>query len=547
MKLMTTTVLSRILGAPRGLKRFRKDDDGGMIIFSLFLFVLILWSGGMAVDLMRFETTRAKLQGTLDRATLAAADLDQTELPPVIVNDYFAKAGMSQFLTDDVEYEIGLNYRTVTVNAAAEMPLFFYDIPRVFTTPFNPGLTTLEVSSVSSAEERVSDVEVSLILDVSTSMSGNRINNLRPAARDFVTTVLGNNTNAPQGLITISMVPYSAVVNPGTTIAPFLNLNRTHMHSACPLFDADEFDNLDLDLSATYNHVSHFDPYWFNDARYANPIKYPWCPVGDENGIVIHSTDEDDLHDAIDDLEPYGNTAIDMGMKWGVALLDPSTQAIVASIAGEPGTGVPEIATGRPEAHGLSDVLKVVVLMTDGQNTSQYDLVEPFKSEISPLWFNRQWATQDLHDVPNNRTSVQYAGESTPNNRWDDWFYWNGYGYSSRYQRYPNGFANRTAYINATPVGPTPVPGDGLAYTNDVYNATWQELYADRVYNRINNTYFSKPYNHGAISWSEYLAADNAINYSVVNGSQADDRLEDLCDTAKACPTVPALRATTLT
>ncbi|HCP80895.1 MAG TPA: hypothetical protein DIT67_04635 [Octadecabacter sp.] len=27
------------------------------------MFVLILWFGGMAVDLMRYETTRTKLQG----------------------------------------------------------------------------------------------------------------------------------------------------------------------------------------------------------------------------------------------------------------------------------------------------------------------------------------------------------------------------------------------------------------------------------------------------------------------------------------------------
>lgn len=40
--------------------RFRKDEDGGMIIFSLFMFVLVLTLAGLAVDLMRFETTRAK-------------------------------------------------------------------------------------------------------------------------------------------------------------------------------------------------------------------------------------------------------------------------------------------------------------------------------------------------------------------------------------------------------------------------------------------------------------------------------------------------------
>jgi hypothetical protein len=99
-------------------------------------------------------------------------------------------------------------------------------------------MTVLNVSGTSTAEERVTDFEVSLVLDVSSSMnSNNRMTNLRPAAREFVSTVLANNTNAPQGLITISMRSYSAVVNSGTVILPYLNINRTHNYSTCPMFD----------------------------------------------------------------------------------------------------------------------------------------------------------------------------------------------------------------------------------------------------------------------------------------------------------------------
>ena len=93
------------------LARFRRDEDGGIIIFSLFIFVLMLWFTGMSIDLMRFETTRTKVQGTLDRAVLAAADLDQ-ELPPAdVVRDYFEKAGMLDFLDGEPIVDEGINYR----------------------------------------------------------------------------------------------------------------------------------------------------------------------------------------------------------------------------------------------------------------------------------------------------------------------------------------------------------------------------------------------------------------------------------------------------
>ncbi len=541
-------------------RRFRREEDGGMIIFSLFMFVIILWFGGMAVDFMRFETTRAKLQATLDRATLAAADLDQTLPPAEVVRDYFEKAGMIDFLDGEPIVDDGLNYRIVTASAKAEMPLFFHDLMNVFVSPFNPQLSTLTVSGSSTAEERVSDVEVSLVLDVSGSMSrNNRIENLRPAAREFVSTVLANNTNAPQGLITISMIPYSAVVNPGTTIAPFLSINEAHEYSTCPLFlDNSLYQTTELDMSRTYDHVAHFDPDWY-DAD-AVPIANPWCHVGDHNAIVPVTSDEGALHTAITNLEPYGNTAIDLGLKWGVGLLDPSTRQMITNLAGQPTSGVPAAAAGRPYAHDQADVLKVVVLMTDGANTSQYDLYDRFKYGNSFIWFNLDSANQPLQDVHRNNISVQYDGYLTPNDYTDDRFYISHSHSSQRWRNYPAGFSSNGEYVSAMQAPPhvTTAVGVGPTYGNAsggqfVRNASWQELNATWETNRINNTLLSRAYNHGAIPWSagsqwvwnnqtssweriyhpDYIDSDNAINYSLVNSGEADTRLSNLCAAAR--------------
>ncbi len=534
-----------------------------MILFSLFMFVLILWLAGMSVDLIRFETTRAKLQGTLDRATLAAADLDQTLPCQEVVLDYFTKSGMEDFL-DSVVCDEGLNYRVVTANAEVNMPLFFYDIPRVFSQPFSPGLTTLNVSGASTAEERVTDVEVSLVLDVSGSMaSNNRITNLRPAARDFVTTVLANNTNAPNGLITISMVPYSAVVNTGPLISPLLDINRTHNFSTCPLFDDNSwFNTTTLDLSITYDHVAHFDPAWYSGN--AEPINYPWCHVEDDQNFIIPVTSSETvLHDAIDDLEPYGNTAIDMGMKWGVGLLDPSTRSIITALAGASGSNVDAIASGRPYDHTQSDVLKVVVLMTDGSNTSQYDLYDRFKTETSFVWFDlSDDPTQELHEVSNSDISLQYDGQDTPYHYWDDEFYWNGTGRKNPLYDYPRGYDSQAEYVTAMeddPISVAPL-AVGPTYDGFVRNASWQELYANWEHDRIDNDLTKGAYNYGRLPWSagstyakdqygnyltdasgnyivvnlpDYRDSSYAIDYSVMNSSGADARLSDLCEAAR--------------
>jgi len=546
MKRTITTLLFDAKASAGFLARFRKGDDGGMIIFSLFMLVLILWFGGTAVDLMRYETVRAKMQGTLDRATLAAADLDQVQSPPDVVRDYFTKAGMIDFLVGEPYFREGLNYRVVRANAQADMPMMFSELAAVLMRPFNPDYVaqyaSLTVSGTSTAEERVSDVEVSLVLDVSTSMNKNsRMTNLRPAAREFVSTVLANNTNAPQGLITISMVPYSATVNPGPAIIPDLNINRTQDYSTCPLFPSlASFSTTTLDLTQTYDQVGHFDYETYQQGN--GPIDNPWCFTGSDNAIIPHTSNIGILHTAINELDAYGNTAIDMGMKWAVGLLDPSTQSIITRLAGAEGSNVPAAAAGRPYPIGTPDVLKVIVLMTDGENTYQFDLKEPYKSGLSFLWFDLPSNVDEteLDDVPYWELSLQVEGTETPDVFTDDKFYWDG-DYPS-YKWYPNGFSSATEYRNARAAMANTVraAGASVEYSGRVLNASWQDIFNVYPVRRVNNDLLYYPYRDGAIPFNDsragypdYRDSDYAINDRLVTGSTANTRLSNLCQVAR--------------
>ncbi|AXI55567.1 hypothetical protein C1J05_14585 [Sulfitobacter sp. JL08] len=82
----------------RIITRFCRDEDGVITIFAVYMLLLIVAIGGFGVNLMHNEMVRTKVQSTLDRAILAAADLEQTLPADEVVEDYFAKAGMSQYL-----------------------------------------------------------------------------------------------------------------------------------------------------------------------------------------------------------------------------------------------------------------------------------------------------------------------------------------------------------------------------------------------------------------------------------------------------------------
>ena len=111
----------------RPVARFARDEDGSLMLFGMCLFMLMLMLGGLAVDLMRYEQRRTALQQTIDRSVLAAASLTQDLDPEDVVNDYFEKAGLQQYLRNVTVTE-GLNFRNVSATADAELDPFFTPI-----------------------------------------------------------------------------------------------------------------------------------------------------------------------------------------------------------------------------------------------------------------------------------------------------------------------------------------------------------------------------------------------------------------------------------
>ncbi|MCC5973288.1 MAG: Tad domain-containing protein [Rubellimicrobium sp.] len=74
-----------------GRSGFARDEAGSMTVFSMFVFLIILIVGGLAVDVMRYEHRRVHLQNTADRAVLAAGSLRQPNDPEEVVREYFRR------------------------------------------------------------------------------------------------------------------------------------------------------------------------------------------------------------------------------------------------------------------------------------------------------------------------------------------------------------------------------------------------------------------------------------------------------------------------
>lgn len=373
--------------------QFKRAEDGAMTIFALMLVVMMLLVGGIGVDLMHNEMERTKIQATLDRAVLAAADLDQTLDPEEVVRDYFAKANMTEYLTS-VDVDEGLNYRVVSARADAATTTRFMRFM---------GVDELAVPAVSGAEERISNVEISMVLDISGSMGwDNKMENLQDAAKVFVDTVIRDETD---DLISISLIPYTAQVNAGQPIFDELNTIQRHNFSYCIDFDISDFDNTALNFTDTYEQMQHFDEGW----SYSNPISNPGCPQQSYEEIMAFSQDADDIKGRIDDYRARANTSIHLGMKWGVAMLDPSFRPVVQELStiGE----ADSTFNDRPAAYDDIETLKTVVLMTDGQNVNTTRIRDRYYNSPSEYV---HWSKYPLH---------WYLNRYVRSSSWNDWRY----------------------------------------------------------------------------------------------------------------------------
>lgn len=437
---MIQTARTRLIGH---LHRFSRDESGALIIFMLLMFILMLAMAGMAIDFMRQEAARARLQYTLDRAVLAAADLDQTADAKAIVKDYFNKAGLEDYLVK-VDPDTGLNYRIVTAEARADIPTFFLNMA---------GVDQLAAPAAGRAEERVRQVEISLVLDVSGSMGRNsRLTNLKTAAKDFVDTILANaKDESGADKIHISIIPFSMQVTAGEDLLDYFNVSNEHGYSHCVDFASGDFTKAALTTTEPLQRTAHFDPWSYANNSSQIGASHFICKTQASRAILPYSNDAAALKAHIDSFFADGNTSMDVGAKWGTALLDPAARSIVTAMQTDPAFTVDSDFVGRPLDYTDPDVLKVLVVMSDGENTTQYQLKDAYDSGLSQVWRDRRNGDVTIYD-PNRGSSSKYyrvaegAWRSSPDggSNADQLTYpqlWNlysldGHAYYHRYQMY---------------------------------------------------------------------------------------------------------------
>jgi Flp pilus assembly protein TadG len=461
---LTSTVKVLDRKARRFLRRFQSRRGNVAMLFALTIPVAVAASLS-AVDLHRATSVRLQLQDALDAATLAAARSTATTTAQVqTIGDNTLKANLKTFTnTSLISDTFTLNTDGTVVSSAK------VDVKPMIANLFLGSDMTVGVKTQVVRQNY--KLEVALVLDNTGSMaSDNKLVNAKTAANSLIDMLAaGAARSTDPNAVRISLVPFSSTVKVGATYksatwidqngaSPINDLIFTTAGSATPTayqhanrftlftkmniawggcvesrqypydvqdtapstgtpatlfspyFAPDEPDTSDYsDWNSNYSVGNNYidDGFTANTTnknwwkRQGDTAKYKSSGLSLTNGkgpnqfcdmapVMRMTTSFSTLKTAINSMVATGNTNVPMGLVWGWHTLSPNTP----------------FADGL--AYGTDKMRKIVVLMTDGDNTNDvYD--NPNNSVYAGLgymWETRLGSGTGVSSTANQRTTA---------------------------------------------------------------------------------------------------------------------------------------------
>jgi Flp pilus assembly protein TadG len=345
------------------------------MVFGLSLLVLSGAVGG-AIDFARWHSAKTKMQATMDSASLAGARTLQlsptadASLAIATAQQYFDRMRPADANAETPTF-------TITESGTVVRGTANFALPTPFLSLF--GHATLRGSIVSESVIAAggnagSSLEISLMLDTTGSMSGQKIEDLKLAAKDLVDIIVWDDQS--QNYSKVALAPFSARVNVGNYLTQLTDVQATKSFSGvtrhgrtCVTERTGPEAFTDEKPSSIGNRLRAYSGDTGTAARdnLGNYSSTGRCTVPNSGGVVIPeimplTNDKAALKARIDELPAAGFTAGQLGTAWAWYLLSPKWTGIWngASLPG-PYSQLTEIGP-----KGTPKLIKVAVLMTDG-------------------------------------------------------------------------------------------------------------------------------------------------------------------------------------
>jgi len=211
-----------------GLRAFRRDEKGTIaIIFALTSFIVMALVGG-AVDYGRAVTARDQMQNACDASVLAAARVWQTEksltLAEQKATEYYESNKPHGVDSSISAFESNLERNSITLSALSRIKAPFLSAAAAISVLAGGASSTQSTDYVVTVKCEAllaaggngdSDLEIAMMLDVTGSMSGDKIKDLKAAAKDLIDIVVW--ADQSEHTSRVALVPFANAVNLGST------------------------------------------------------------------------------------------------------------------------------------------------------------------------------------------------------------------------------------------------------------------------------------------------------------------------------------------
>lgn len=320
------------------VKRFGRSEDGTIaIIFALTISVLVMVAG-LAIDVGRAMHAASKMASALDAAALSAAksmregglsDEDVKRVAERYFHLNFVGTGVNYTVTGDLEVAINRVTNSVELNIAGEVPTIFARIA---------GIERFSLPRSASAVYESNDVELALQLDVTGSMAGRRLADLKLAVRDLLDIMLPD--EGTPNKVRVGLAPFSAGVNAGPYAAAVTDGRAS---------DGCVYER--RNLADQPSEAPAVGPLSLKARSDLSGRSIQSCPTNAQ--IVALSDSKSMLWSKVDAYRDGGTTAGHLGTAWAWYLVSPEWASLWPT-------------DSRPAPYRDGRTIKAVVLMTDG-------------------------------------------------------------------------------------------------------------------------------------------------------------------------------------
>ena len=359
-------------GFNRVVGNFARDNRGNFaVVFGLAASVLAL-AVGFAVDTAQLMNAKSALREAVDAAVTSTArsitlgDISEQDAPRMVkafltANSTGGTLSYDQIVLDKLT--IDRTAKTVEVAAHVDVPLYF---------PLFGMEKNRRVADVGAALYSDKQIEVAMMLDITGSMKGQKIEDLKTAAENAVKALLKGNKDADKPRVRVAIVPYAEAVNTGK-LAGTVFVEQKGGPDLPPAIDAPisvsaatrpdqcaterkmqdgsaDFSDDAPDSIRTVRRNNKDERYY---AKVNRDDRLKICP---EAELVALTADQQKLLDTITAFKAGGVTAGGIAAQWGYYMLSPKWRQTISDAG----------AGSGPADFNASKVGKVAILMTDG-------------------------------------------------------------------------------------------------------------------------------------------------------------------------------------